>query len=192
MQPRVDLVDAARAPLSARPLFASGDPGPLVAAWAQVPELLDVALPFVGMVLGASSIPARPKELVILRTSALQQCRYCVDAHTEVAIDTGLSPLEVGALRDERPIAAAFTDRAELALLAWTDRVACGPGPVPDDVADEFRRHWADHEVVELTMLVGTTLLLNRFATSLQLPTSPRALARLRALGFPSEQDVRP
>ncbi len=38
--PRVTLIDPASAPLVARDLFGSGNPGPIVASLAQVPELL--------------------------------------------------------------------------------------------------------------------------------------------------------
>jgi hypothetical protein len=44
--PRVALVAAASAPLLARDLFASGNPGPIAASLAQVPELLGPTLPF--------------------------------------------------------------------------------------------------------------------------------------------------
>jgi hypothetical protein len=37
---------------------------------------------------------------------------------------------------------------------------------------------------VELTLLVGATLLLNRFCTALELPTSPKVLGRLAAEGW--------
>jgi AhpD family alkylhydroperoxidase len=153
-----------------------------------VPEILGVTLPFVGSVLGPSSIGVRPKELCILRTSALLECRYCVDSHTEAALDVGLDPDEVRALRNETPVDAVFSDPAELALLAWIDAVALGPGQPADELAAAMNRHWKDHEVMELTLLIGTTLMLNRFATSLQLPTSATTVANLRTLGFPSTQ----
>ena len=88
---RVGLVEAAGAPLLARELFASGDPGPIAASLAQVPELLGPTLPFLGAVLGPSWIGLRDKEIVILRTSAVMGCRYCTEAHTVVALDSGLS-----------------------------------------------------------------------------------------------------
>lgn len=183
---RVELIDADQAPVSAKPLYEGGDPGPLVAAWAQVPEMLDVTLPFISMILNPSSIGVRHKEFGILRTSAVLQCRYCINSHTEVALDVGLEPDEVAALRGERDLATVFDDPAELALLAWIDAVALGPGPVPDDLATAMSEHFTDAEIVELTMLVGATLLLNRFATSLQLPTTDEALARLADAGFES------
>lgn len=178
------LLDASRAPLLARPYYAGGDPGPIVAALAQVPELLEVAVPFLGAALGPSALDARTKEIVIVRTSALAGCRYCIEAHTVVALDTGLRRAEVCALRAERAVAECFRDPRELALLAWIDAVAGGTGPVPDEARSHLREHWADHEVVELTAVIGVTLMLNRFATALELPTAAPTLARLIAEGL--------
>ena len=76
-----------------------------------------------------------------------------------------------------------FAAPRELALLAWVDAVA-GGGQVEDAVRERFREHWADHEVVELTVVIGATLMLNRFATALALPSSPATLARLVAEGL--------
>lgn len=176
---RVELLTASQAPLLARPYYEGGDPGPIVAALAQVPELLSVSLPFIGAVLGPSSIPVRPKELVILRTSAVLACAYCVGAHTNVALDVGLSEPEVRALRGEIPLTAAFVDPAELALLDWVDVVAGEKGTVPQALMDALGAHYPEHEVVELTLLVGTTMLLNRFCTALDLPVPETRLAAL-------------
>lgn len=175
--PRVALVDAAGAPLLARELFEGGDPGPIAASLAQVPELLGPTLPFLGAVLGPSWIALRDKEIVILRTSAVMGCRYCTEAHTVVALDSGLSRDEVRGLRGELPLADAFPDRADRALVAWCDAVAHGVDSDLDTaraalVADDAR-------VVELTLLVATTVLLNRYATALALPTSPDVRERL-------------
>lgn len=177
------LLRPGQVPLLARPYYANGDPGPIVAALAQVPELLETALPFLGAALGPSGINWRTKEIVIVRTSALAGCRYCVQAHTVVALDAGLSRDEVRALRTDVAVADAFTDSRELALLEWVDVVA-GTGPVSDEARAAVRGRWADHEVVELTALVGATLLLNRFATALALPTGPDTTDRLAAEGL--------
>jgi len=174
----VRLIEADQAPLLARPYYADGDPGPIVAALAQVPELLQVAIPFIGAALGPS------KEIVVVRTSALAGCRYCVQAHTVVALDAGLDRREVLALRGESPVAEVFSAPRELALVRWIETVAAGSGPVGDDARDDVLAHWADHEVVELTAVIGATLMLNRFATALGLPTSADTRARLAREGL--------
>jgi AhpD family alkylhydroperoxidase len=176
--PRVRLVDADSAPLLVRDHFAGGDPGPIVASLAQVPELVGPTLPFLGAVLGPSWIPLREKEIVILRTSAVMGCRYCTETHTVVALDSGLSRDEVRALRGDLPVPEAFADAYERALIAWCDAVAFG---VESDIRPARAALDADDaRVVELTLLVATTVLLNRYATALGLPTSADALARLR------------
>jgi AhpD family alkylhydroperoxidase len=179
----VRLVEGEQAPLLARPFYAKGDPGPIVAALAHIPELLEVTMPFLDAALGPSAVDARTKELVILRTSALLGCRYCTQTHTVVARNTGLSVEEVAALRGQAPLEAAFPHPRELALLRWVDVVA-GPGQVPEAARREARAHLEDPELVELTLLVGATLLLNRFCTALELPTSPKVLGRLAEEGW--------
>jgi AhpD family alkylhydroperoxidase len=180
--PRVTLIEASSAPLLARPYFASGDPGPIAASLAQVPELLGPTLPFLGAVLGPSWIPVRDKEIVILRTSAVMRCRYCTEAHTVVALDSGLSGQEVRALRGELAVVDVFDDAYERALIAWCDAVAQG---AESDIR-QAREGLAtdDARVVELTLLVATTVMLNRYATALALPTSPDVRHRLLREGL--------
>jgi AhpD family alkylhydroperoxidase len=177
----VRLLGADRAPLLARRYYDRGDPGPITASLAHVPELLEVALPFIGTVLVPSAVSWRTKELVIVRVSALLQCRYCVQAHTAVALDAGLRRDEIRALRGALPLDTAFADPAEAALLGWVDAVVAGPGPVDPAARERLRPHFADHEIVELTMLAAATLMLNRYATALELPTSDQTLRRLAA-----------
>lgn len=179
---RVELLAAGAAPLTARRYFETGDPGPVVAALATVPELLEVCLPFLSTVLNPSSLDARTKEIVIVRTSVLLECEYCVNSHSVVAMDSGLTIAEVRGLRGEADVVLA--DEREDALLEWVDAVAGGRGAVDDTVAARLGRYFADHEVVELTLLVGATMMLNRFCTALELPTSPQISQRLAAVGL--------
>lgn len=181
---RVELLDAARAPLLARAFFAGGDPGVIARAMAQVPELMGPALGFFGAVLGPTSLPVRTKEMAVLRTSAVLACRYCVEAHTVVALDAGLSPAEVRALREAGSWGPAFPAPADQAVLAFIDALARGSGAVPDPVAAAASAVLPEHHVVELTLVVGTTMLLNRFCTALELPSSPETLSRLREAGL--------
>ena len=181
---RVELLDASTAPLPAQQYFANGDPGPIVAALATVPELLGPALGFVGPALSAGAIGVRAKEFAILRTSALQGCTYCIHAHTTVSLDVGLTPDEVRALRGELPLEEGFPSPEERALIGWIDALAGATGPIPDDVWTQARAHWGEHDLVEISVTVGATMFLNRFATGFQLPTAPHVLERLAAEGM--------
>ncbi len=185
MAPRITLVDADQAPLLVRHLFAGGDPGVIVGALATVPELAEVAVPFLGAALGPGAVDPQAKETVVLRTSVVLGCRYCVDARTVVALDVGLDAGRVAALRETGPgerLQGVDDDIA--ALVAWTDAVALAKGPIPDEVHAALADRYAEHQIVELLVTLGTTMLLNRLCTALSLPTSPETLARLAAEGF--------
>jgi AhpD family alkylhydroperoxidase len=186
LMPVIEPIPAEQAPLLARPFYAGGDPGPIAATIAHVPELLESALSFLGAVLSPSSVDFRTKEIVILRTSCVMLCRYCIDSHTPVALDSGLSDAEVRALRNEPGFALdeAFADPRERALIAWTDEVAQGKGPASAGVTGDMKQLFADHEIVELTLLATVTLLLNRYASTLQLPVGTGTVERLAADGF--------
>jgi AhpD family alkylhydroperoxidase len=182
----VDVLGPDQAPLLAAPYYTGGDPGPIAATLAHVPELLELALPFIGTVLSASSIDFRTKEIVILRTSCVMGCRYCIDSHTPVALDSGLTDTQVRALRDEPGFALydAFPSDRDRALLAWTDEVAGGKGSVDQTANSAITAAFEQHEIVELTLLIATTVLLNRYATALQLPVGDGTATRLAADGF--------
>jgi AhpD family alkylhydroperoxidase len=179
--PRVQLVESADAPLLARPYFSpDGESSPIVRALAQVPELLPVAMPFVAQVLGASAVDLRTKELIILRVSHEAGCVYCVGAHRLAAADAGVEAVEDAALRGLVPLERAF-GRDELELLRLCDAIA-GGGDVPDRLIEPVRRRLGEHGLVEVVMVAATTLMLNRFCTSLRLPLTTASARRLRAL----------
>jgi AhpD family alkylhydroperoxidase len=176
---RVDLIDARLAPLLARTYYEAGDPGPIVGALAHVPEVLEAAMPFLSAMFGESALPERTKEIVVLRTSALLRCRYCTQSHSVVARGAGLSREEVLALRGEADLATHFEGEAERALLGWIEAVASGPGPVDEPTTVSFRAHFSEADLVEVTLLIAGTMMLNRFCTALELPPSATTIARL-------------
>jgi AhpD family alkylhydroperoxidase len=180
----VSPVTPSQAPLLARPHYRSSNTSPIVSSLAHVPEALDVTMPFVATVLGPSAIEARTKELVIVRASALLGCSYCVQTHSVVALDSAVSVAEVRALRGERPWTEVFDADDERALLGWVDAVAGGVGSVPAAASASLRAHFSEAEVVELTLLCAATVMLNRYCTALELPTSARTLQRLAAEGL--------
>lgn len=181
--PAVGLVGVEQAPLLARPYYGEEAPSPITASLAHVPEVLEVALPFIATVLGPSAIDARTKELVIVRTSALLGCRYCVQTHTAIALHSGLSRAEVLSLRGEKPVERTFPDQGERALIDWIDAVALG-GPIATERRARAKRFLSDPEIVELTLLAAATAMLNRYCTALELPTSSDTLRRLAELGL--------
>ena len=187
---RVELLRKHELPLLAQGYANEEGVDPLVALLSQVPELLEPTIAFVEATFGPSQVPPRTKEIVILRTSALLGCQYCVRLHLLAGLDSGLTKAQVLQLRTAPPGTEqwlAFEDAADRGLLGWVDALVDGRGPVDDERFADVREHFAPHEIVELTVLAGTTMMLNRLCTSLQLPTAPETIARLVAESLEGE-----
>ena len=118
------------------------------------------------------------KELVVLRVSALNACAYCVPTHALAARRAGLSDDAVAALIDQPPLAdgAPFGER-ERALVEYCDRLVADAATIDDALMARLRASFADHEVVELTVLAGAITLLNYVASAFDVPFDPRTVA---------------
>ncbi len=102
-------------------------------------------------------------ELVKMRASQINGCAYCIDMHSKDALALGESAQRLLALSAWRET-PFFTDR-ERAALAWTEAVTLvHDGQVPDPVYEEARAHFAETELVNLTMAVIAINAWNRIA----------------------------
>jgi AhpD family alkylhydroperoxidase len=176
----VSLVPREQAPLLARRFYGDGRASPITRSLAHVPELLEVTAPFVGRALSPGVLDARATEIAIVRTSSRLGCRYCVETHSVAALDAGLSSEEVRTLRGERPVEDAFA-RPERALIAYIDAVAAGRGPVAAEARAPVEDLLGEPGLVALTLLIGATMMLNRYCSALELPTGSHTLERLAA-----------
>ncbi|MEP7104261.1 MAG: carboxymuconolactone decarboxylase family protein [Chloroflexota bacterium] len=161
----VELLTAEDAPLLARPFYMDGDPGPIARALAHLPELMELGLPFIGSVFAAGTVDGRLREMVVLRVSSANGCRYCTETHTGVARRMEFAADEVAALRGEQPVPARWSV-VERAVLAFAELLSDRPG----HAVAALRPHFADAAIVELVTLGAVTVMLNRFATALELP----------------------
>jgi AhpD family alkylhydroperoxidase len=159
----IPLVTRADAPLLARPYLEDGD-NPLAAALAHVPELLEVAMPFFGVVYGPTALPERLKEIVVLRTSARNGCRYCTRVHATLAAATGLDAAEIVSLQPGAAAPASLAE-SERAAFAFSEAMCDRPAGAVALLKPFFR----DDQIVELTLLAATTISLNRFCTAVGL-----------------------
>ncbi len=78
----------------------------LLGEMAEAPSLLKAYMT-VGEALEASSLTAQEQQVVILTVSYLNECSYCMTAHSAVAKMVGLPDDEIDALREGQPMSDA-------------------------------------------------------------------------------------
>ncbi|MBA3434656.1 MAG: carboxymuconolactone decarboxylase family protein [Actinobacteria bacterium] len=169
---RVRLLERDDAPLAARYLYRDdGSASPLTRSLVNAPDVLETFMPFLAQVYAASSIDLATKELVIVRVSQLNACRYCLAAHRPVALDAGVPPSHVAAVCDEAPL-AELPER-ERTLIEWVDHYVLDPASIDDDLVARVLDHVRDDQLIELALVAGVTQLLNHYCTAFAIP-APR------------------
>jgi AhpD family alkylhydroperoxidase len=102
-------------------------------------------------------------QLVKLRASVINGCMYCVDMHSQHAIEQGESTRRLFAVTAWHE--APFFDERERAALALTDSVTrLGEGGVPDDVWDRAAKVFTEEEMAHLLLAICTINTWNRIA----------------------------
>ena len=180
----VSLLSKSQAPITTRSFFADEQSTPIISSIAHVPELLLKGMPFIGQALGPSSISFRFKEIMILRASAKLKCSYCINTHTVVSIQAGLTQNEILALRGEKEVQNVFMDPKERLLIAWTDAMSNGSHVIHDELKESMTQHYSESEIVEISLCIGATIMLNRYATALSLPVNLEHIKLLTEKGY--------
>jgi alkylhydroperoxidase family enzyme len=146
--------------------------------------LADGFLALGGRLLRGRGIPAREREIVILRTGWRGQSEYEFGQHTTIGRAAGLTDGEVAALAD---VGDGGWSADDTALIAMVDDL-CDDDVVSDATWSRLGERWSEEELLELVVLAGyyrlVSGLLNSAGVALEAGTPgwpDGATARLEA-----------
>jgi AhpD family alkylhydroperoxidase len=132
-----------------------------------------------------SGLPAELVDLVYLRVSQINNCAYCLDAHTRDLLKKG-QKIEKLALVQAWAEAGNLFDERERAALAWAETVTrVAETGVPDDAFQAVRVVFEEKELVDLTIAISLMNTYNRMAISFR--NTPQA-ALEAARGQPEQR----
>jgi AhpD family alkylhydroperoxidase len=115
-----------------------------------------------------SGLEPKLLELIKTRASQMNGCAYCIDMHTKDARVHGETEQRLFALSAWRE--APFFTEKERAALKWTEAITdIQRGHAADDVFEEVRKHFADAELMSLTLAITTINAWNRIAIAFRL-----------------------
>ena len=139
---------------------------------AHRPEIFATMQAHFGAVLNTGTVSTKLKELIIVRTSQVNQTPYCLASHTILARNLGWNDEQLAHLA-EWPSRDDFTP-AEKAALRLAETVTQDAHDVTDEQFAELRTFYSEGEVVELLCAIGLFNYFNRFNNALQMePTQP-------------------
>ena len=114
----------------------------------------------------------RVKTLVILKTSMLNGCKYCIGHNTALGRSIGFSDEQIEAIDGDYRNSDLFTP-AEKAAIAWADHLTERTYRRHPEAMGELKRHFDEAQIVEITMVCGFFNFWNRFTDGLQVDIEP-------------------
>lgn len=158
---RIALVNAENAPDEVREIYEKtlrGKPGNVQKAMANRPEMLKNFLSFYASV--GRSLDRKLYEMIYLRVSLINGCRYCTQHHVASSKRAGLTAEDWAALK-----AGDYSrySEKERAALAYVEKLTRRPQEISDADFAPLKKEFSDAEIVDIHMLAGLANLTNRF-----------------------------
>jgi uncharacterized peroxidase-related enzyme len=138
---------------------------------AHRPEILQTMIEHTEAVLNTGTLPTFLKELVIMRTSQMNNCEYCLASHSLLAKNLGCSEAQIAALPHFGD-SGEFTSREKTAL-RLAERLTRNDGPLDDVELRDLKAHFTEGEIVELMAASGLFNYFNRFNNLLAMDPTP-------------------
>jgi len=171
-RPRLAPLDPSEWNDEQRELLTRGNPPRVLNVFATLARHQDLYrrwLPFANHVLFKSSLPAREREMAILRIGWLCRSGYEFHQHTRIGKASGLSDAEIERLQS-KPGTAGWTE-AEAALLQAVDDLH-GDQFISDATWQRLNNHYDTNQVIDLVFAVGqytlVSMALNSFGVQIE------------------------
>jgi uncharacterized peroxidase-related enzyme len=129
-------------------------------------EIMRTAAEHMRAVFNTGTVDQRLKEMLAVRVSQLNDCAYCRTSHTALAVKLGVSEALLDAMYHIDSHRDEFTP-AELAALAFADRMTTDARNVDEDVWAAAREYFDEGQIVELAAVIGLFNYFNRFNDAL-------------------------
>jgi uncharacterized peroxidase-related enzyme len=131
------------------------------------PEILRTMIAHFRAVMESGTVGVKLKELVIVRTSQLNRCDYCLASHAQLARRYGWSEEQISDLANFRT-RSDFNPR-EKSALELAERETLDSTGIDDEFWGQLRLHFDEGEIIELVAAIGLFNYFNRFNNSLKM-----------------------
>lgn len=130
--------------------------------WSHSPLTLETFMTFYKTLM-KGSLDGKLRELAYIKTSLLNDCAYCAEAHKGVARKIGLTDLQIQEINNYES-SGSFSPVEKL-VLQYAEELT-RTAKTSDSLIRELKKHLSEEQLVELNLTVGTANLTNRFNMS--------------------------
>jgi AhpD family alkylhydroperoxidase len=168
----------------AQPGTATGSPGDYWTTLALVPDILKLSSDALFALLQPGrKLEARYRELAILRTAIVGDCRFEYSQHIKVARALGVPEEKLVAIKAWTT--SAQFDQTERAVMAAADELI-GRNLVEDATFGALKHHFTDEQIVELFLVIATYRMHGLLVRALHLEFDNDTTMRMEEVPGPS------
>ncbi|MDO8432220.1 MAG: carboxymuconolactone decarboxylase family protein [Candidatus Binatus sp.] len=168
----------------AQPGTATGTPGDYWTTFALVPDLLFQARnSLMALMQPGRKLPARLRELAIVRTGIVGDSKFEYSQHMKVARMVGLPEEKLAAIKGWA-VSDKFTP-VERAVMQATDELV-GRNLVEDDTFAALKAHLPDEQIMELFYVIGLWRMHGMIVRALHLEYDHDTTARMVEVPAPA------
>jgi alkylhydroperoxidase family enzyme len=107
------------------------------------------------------------QQLVIIKTSSLNQSAYCLSHNVPLGKKMGLSEEQIAAARGDDYMASPLFDERQKAAIRWAEVVTRMTARDDEAAFAAMKRHFSERQIVELTVFCGMWNYSNRLCEAL-------------------------
>jgi uncharacterized peroxidase-related enzyme len=137
---------------------------------AHRPEIFQTMIAHFEAILNTGTLSTKLKELVIVRTSQINHCSYCLASHTKICAKLGWTEDQLANLADYES-RNDFSPAEKLAL-RLAEQMTRNERPLSDEEFAALRAHYSEGEIVELMTACGLFNYFNRFNNLLDMEST--------------------
>lgn len=139
----------------------------LVRALGTNPAMCSTITAFLAQSLQEGRVSWAFKELVILKTLRAIGAYYGYGAHERLAIELGNSAEKVGDIANSLWQTSPDFSDAEKAVMELVEQIGIDANDVSDELWGRLRSHWNPGQLIELTAVITTFVMIGRVGDSL-------------------------
>jgi AhpD family alkylhydroperoxidase len=144
-----------------------GPGGDSAMVWTLRPEMAGMVHKMITTAYGSSTLPAAEREVARMRIAQLNACGACATFRARSVVEAGVTEAMYEHL-DEWRTFPGYTDRQRLAI-EYAERFAVDHRSIGDELFGRLRDHFADDEILDLTLCLAVYLGLGRTLEVLQI-----------------------
>lgn len=137
------------------------------------PEYGAVFTDLVMAILKDGEIDWLTKELLILKATQRNDCRYCVIQHERLSGMLGMAPEKIADLDGDKYRTSPHFSEAERALLDFCVQIGVDANRVSKDLWDRLHAHWTEAQIVDAAFVITTYIMVSKFGDALGVELEP-------------------